>query len=371
MSAASEKELRDQILVALSQIQDPDLNKDIVSLGFIKDLEIKRGLLGSEVRFKIELTTPACPIKEEFKRSAVTALKDIPGISNVEVTMTSRVLPQKGNKGIPGVRNIVAVGSGKGGVGKSTVAVNLALALRTAGARVGFLDADIYGPSAALMLNLKEAPHVKNSRILPVEAYGIPVMTFAFFAPVGEAVIWRGAMIGKAVEQMLFEVDWLGSASNTAREDLDYLIVDLPPGTGDVHLSLIHSVDLAGAVIVSTPQDVALLDAVRGLAMFEKMKVPVIGIVENMSGFVCAHCHETTDIFGAGGAETRAKERGVPFLGKVPLDPELVRRGDRGHPIVAEQPQHAISQAFLHIAKNVAHQLSLIHLRKSHETPAQ
>lgn len=357
MGGASEDTLRREILSALAQIQDPDLGKDIVTLGFVKNLEIKQGLLGgADVSFDIELTTPACPIKDQFKNQAREILSGVKGVSKAEIRMTSRVLPPKGSKGIPGVQNIIAVGSGKGGVGKSTVSVNLALALKALGARVGLLDADVYGPSLALMLGADRNPEVKQSRIQPVEVFGLPMMSFAFFAPVGEAVIWRGAMVGKAVEQMLFEVNW---------GELDYLVVDLPPGTGDVQLSLMHAIDLAGAVLVSTPQDVALLDAVRGLAMFEKMKVPVLGIVENMSGFVCPHCHEHSDIFGAGGAEAKAKERGLPFLGRVPLDAELVKRGDQGRPIVATDPAHPVSQAFGQIAQAVAHQLSLANMRRA------
>ena len=359
MGAASETELKGLILKSLAQIQDPDLHKDIVSLGFIKDLEITSGLLGSDVKFKIELTTPACPLKEEFKKQAIELVRSIPGVSKVEVLMGSRVARQKAAKRIAGIRNIVAVGSGKGGVGKSTVSVNLALALQKEGARVGVLDADIYGPSAAMMLDIQVSPQVKNNRILPPQAYGLSVMSFAFFAPIGEAVIWRGAMIGKAVEQMLFEVDWTHSPSQAEPQELDYLIVDLPPGTGDVQLSLIHAVDLAGAVLVSTPQDVALLDATRGLAMFEKMKVPVLGLVENMSGFICPHCHHETDIFGHGTVQSKALERGLPFLGSVPLDPLLVKGSDHGKPIVATQPHHPAAQAFSRIARNVAHQISV------------
>ncbi|MBS1983873.1 MAG: Mrp/NBP35 family ATP-binding protein [Bdellovibrionales bacterium] len=355
MGTASETDLEAQVLKVLGTIQDPDLHRDIVSLGFIKNLHVKRGLLGSEVSLDIELTTPACPIKEQFRKQAQDLIQQLKGVHKADVRMTAKVVAQKSEKRVPGVRNILAVGSGKGGVGKSTVAVNLALSLKRLGARVGLLDADIYGPSLGLMMGLQRAPLVKNGRILPVEAYGIPVMTFAFFAPVGEAVIWRGAMIGKAVEQMLFEVDWVGSDGNPQREDLDYLVVDLPPGTGDVHLSLIHSVDIAGAVIVSTPQNVALLDAIKGLAMFEKMKVPVLGLVENMSG----------SIFGSGGTEQRALDRGVPFLGRIPLDGDITLGAEQGHPLVVAHPQHPASAAFLQVAQNVAHQLSLRNLGTS------
>jgi ATP-binding protein involved in chromosome partitioning len=254
------------------------------------------------------------------------------------------------NKRLPGVKNILAVGSGKGGVGKSTVAVNLAYALQAAGAKVGLLDADIQGPSLGVMLGLKGSPEVKDSRLKPVQAYGMPVMSFAFFAPVGEAVLLRGAQTGKALEQFLTDVAW---------PELDYLVVDLPPGTGDVPVSLFHTVGISGAVVVSTPQDVALADAVKGVAMFRKMKVPVLGLVENMSGFVCPHCSKTTAIFGQGGVEKNAAEKGVPFLGSIPLDPLVVQRGDSGIPLVVENPASPVSKALVHIAGQVAHRLSL------------
>lgn len=338
-----------RILEQLAEIIDPDLNRDIVSLGFIKDLNVRRGLGGSHVSFKIELTTPACPLKDDFKRRAEALVKAIDGIKSVDVTMTARVAPARGKR-LPNVANIIAVGSGKGGVGKSTVAVNLALALRAHGARVGFLDADIQGPSAAVMLGLKDSPKVKDGKILPVSAFGLSVMTFAFFAPIGDAVAWRGAMLGKAVEQMLFDVNW---------DELDYLVVDLPPGTGDIHLTLIHAVDLAGSVVVSTPQDVALADTVRGIALFDKLKVPVLGLIENMSGFACPHCHEVTDVFGSGGVEAKATERGIPFLGRIPLTAEIRKGGDAGEPIVHAHPEHPVSKAFLQTATQVAHQVSL------------
>jgi ATP-binding protein involved in chromosome partitioning len=362
MSAASES-LKEAVLGALSQIRDPDLHQDIVTLGFVKDLEIRPGLLGSEISLTLELTTPACPIKESFQKDAIQRLSAIPGVSKAEVRMSSRVQTPKGGKKVPGVRNLLAVGSGKGGVGKSSVAVNVAGALKSLGSRVGLLDADIYGPSLAMMMGVSATPKVRDGKILPVTAHGVPLMTFAFFAPVGEAVIWRGSMIGKAVEQMLFDVDWLGDDSNPQREEIDYLVIDLPPGTGDVHLTLSHTVDLNGALIVSTPQDVAMLDAARGIAMFEKLKVPVLGIVENMSGFVCPHCHEKTEVFGEGVVEARARERDWPFLGHIPLDTEIARRGDRGAPVSFADPSSPLAQAFRTVAQQVAHRLSVANLK--------
>ena len=361
--------LEEIIFRALSKIIDPDLNKDIVALGFVKDLVLKKHLIGgTDVSFTIELTTPACPVKDEFKRSAQQVVHAIEGVRNVDVKMTAAVQKHSGSRPvIPGVRNVIAVGSGKGGVGKSTVAVNLAFALKETGSRVGLLDADIHGPSLGMMLGLSGMPEVKNSRILPMEAFGIPVMTFAFFAPVGDAVIWRGAMTSKAVSQMLFEVDWAQSVVNTENQELDYLIIDMPPGTGDIPLTLIHSVDVAGAVVVSTPQDVALLDASKGISMYEKMKVPMLGLVENMRGFVCPHCGQSTFIFGQGGAQAHAEKRAVPFLGAIPLDPLLVQRGDSGTPVMISDPKGPVSQAFRNVAARVAQQLSIAQFR-SRET---
>jgi len=347
MSGAS---LEAQILDVLSQIRDPDLGQDIVALGFVKDLLLKKHLTGTDVSLTLELTTPACPIKDQFERQARQLIEGLAGVRRVEVRLSSRVRGVGGEKSLPGVKNILAVGSGKGGVGKSTVAVNLAYALLASGAKVGLLDADIMGPSLGVMLGLQGMPQVKDSRMQPVMAFGMPVMSFAFFAPVGEAVVYRGPQVGKAVEQFLKEVVW---------PDLDYLVIDLPPGTGDVPLALFHTVTVSGAVVVSTPQDVALADALKGVAMFQKMKIPVLGLVENMSGFVCPHCGRSTDIFGQGGTEKRALERGVPFLGRVPLDPLVVQRGDSGVPLVVEHPDHVVSKALRKVAEQVAHRVSL------------
>ncbi len=360
-----------EILAALSQVMDPDLNKDIVSLGFIKDLQIKKGLLGSlEVSFTVELTTPACPVKDLLKQQAEEAVLKIPSVKKVTVTMSAQVrtatfVGQNPNypnqKTIPGVKTVIAVGSGKGGVGKSTVTANLALAFQALGARVAVLDADIYGPSQSMMFGLpNKMPEVKNNRIIPPESYGIPVMSFAFFAPAGEAVIWRGAMIGKAVNQMLFDVDWTSSASNKNHEPIDYLFVDLPPGTGDVHISLVHSTPITGAVLVSTPQDMAMADTLKGFAFFRRMEVPVLGIVENMSGFVCPHCGKETKIFGDKSMQHEADQRSIPYLGNIPLDPLVVQRGDSGAPIITSSPQSAVSLAFIKAAKHLAQHISIL-----------
>jgi ATP-binding protein involved in chromosome partitioning len=367
MVGNTNQRLQDAVLKALSTIQDPDLGKDIVSLGFIKNLLIEKTLLSKfKVSFDIELTTPACPVKDQLQRDAQRAVEALHEVGEVRVRMTAQVRPVGKGRTVPGVRTIIAVGSGKGGVGKSTVAVNLALALKAMGARVALLDADVYGPSLAAMLGLSGMPKVKNGRILPMEGHGIPCISFAFFAPIGEAVIWRGPQIAKAVEQMLFEVDWAGSEGNPERADIDYLLIDLPPGTGDVHLTVAKSAPLAGAVLVSTPQDIAMLDTLKGLAMFERLNVPVLGLVENMSGFLCPHCDKVTEVFGSGGAERKAAERGVPFLGRLPLHPLVVEKGDRGVPIVAAEPTHPVSRAFERIASEMARNLSKV----SHATPS-
>jgi ATP-binding protein involved in chromosome partitioning len=363
MSRNTDEEFRQRIESALARIQDPDLGKDIVSLGFVKNIIVKKTLLGTrDVSFEIELTTPACPVKDQFQKDAVRFVSDIEGIGRVDVKMTAQVKGSRHSNQIPGVKNIIVVGSGKGGVGKSTIAVNLAYSLRDQGARVALLDADIYGPSFAQMLGLVGNPKVKEGRILPGEAFGVPVMTFAFFAPVGDAVVWRGPQVGKAVEQMMKDVDWLDTPSNPNREAIDYLIVDLPPGTGDVPLSVAHSAPITGAVLVSTPQDLSLIDTMRGYQMFERMKIPVLGLVENMSGFVCPTCGSITEIFGSGGAEKKADEKGIPFLGRLPLHPMVVTKGDKGIPIVVAEPEHLISRNFREIASRMAQELSkLVH----------
>lgn len=343
--------LEAQILGVLSEIRDPDLGKDIVTLGFVKDLLLKTHLMGTDVSFTVELTTPACPIKGQFEAQAQELVAALPGVRKVTVKMTSQVKGASSTKSLPGVKNVIAVGSGKGGVGKSTVAVNLAYALQAAGAKVGLLDADIHGPSLGVMLGLEGMPKVIGGRMQPVVAFGMPVMSFAFFAPVGEATLWRGPQVGKAVEQMLKDVAW---------PEVDYLVVDLPPGTGDVHLALFHTVDISGAVVVSTPQDVALADALKGVAMFRKMKVPLLGLVENMSGFVCPHCGKTTEIFGQGGVEKAAAARDVPFLGRIPLDPVVVQRGDTGVPLVVEQPTQVVAKAIGEIAGRIAQRMSTV-----------
>ncbi len=347
MSQISETDVLD----ALRPIVDPDFHRSIVELGFVKDIEID----GDRVAFKIELTTPACPVKAEFERQANEAVAALPGVATVDVTMTSntRGASRASNPDVlPGVKNIVAVASGKGGVGKSTVSVNLALALRDSGAEVGLLDADIYGPSIPLMLDVRGQPQITPDRkIVPKEALGLRCMSIGFLAGEDAPVIWRGPMVHGVIKQFLSDVDW---------GELDYLVLDLPPGTGDAVLTICQGAPLSGAVIVTTPQEVALIDARKGLKMFERVNVPVLGIVENMSWFTCPKCDERHALFGEGGGGRAAKELGVELLGQIPLQPDVVRAGDEGHPTVLSSPDSPAGTAFFEIAGMVARKLSLL-----------
>lgn len=338
----------ENVLNALRSVMDPDLNRDVVSLGFIKELKID----GGNVSFKLELTTPACPLKAQLKAASEGAVKSISGVAAVNVDVTSRVtahrVEAKGNL-LPGVKNIVAVSSAKGGVGKSTVSVNIAVALAKTGARVGLLDTDIYGPSIPIMMGVTEKPEIRGEKMLPIEKFGVQLMSIGFLIPDDKALIWRGPMVMKAVEQLLADVEW---------GELDYLLIDLPPGTGDVQLTLVQKVPLSGAVIVTTPQDVALLDAVRGINMFRKVEVPILGIIENMSFFQCPHCGERTDIFSHGGGAAAAKKQDVPFLGELPIDPMVRAGGDSGRPIVVEDLKSPQSRIFMEIAGTLAARIS-------------
>ncbi len=339
------------ILEALRVVKDPDLHRDIVSLGFVKNVRI----CGGQVAFDIELTTPACPVRERLKEEAEAAVRRVPGVTEVAVHMSAQVrksIPLI-EGGLAGVRNAVAIASGKGGVGKSTVATNLAIALARAGAKVGLMDADVYGPSIPTLLGGAERPQ-QNERgmIAPIARYGVKLMSMGLIAGRDTPVIWRGPMATKLIQQFLGQVDW---------GELDYLVIDLPPGTGDVQLTLTQSAPLTGAVIVTTPQDVALGVTLRGLRMFEQVHVPILGIVENMSTFVCPHCGERTDVFRHGGARRAAAELGYPFLGEVPLDPALALAGDAGRPVVlAGEASSAAARAFAEIAQRLAAQVSIV-----------
>ncbi|HEY3028252.1 MAG TPA: Mrp/NBP35 family ATP-binding protein [Pyrinomonadaceae bacterium] len=338
------------ILQTLRQIKDPDLHKDIVTLGFIRDLKIDNG----NVSFRIVLTTPACPVKEQMEGEAKSLVTALPGVESVKVTMDADVPKGRGigeKLSIEGVRNIVAVSSGKGGVGKSTVAVNLAVSLALDGARVGLMDADVYGPNVPIMLGASQArPEVEGNKLIPIEAYGVRLMSMAILQPGDKPLIVRGPILHGLVKQFLSDVKW---------GELDYLIVDMPPGTGDVQLSLAQLVPVQGAVLVTTPQEVALIDVRRALRMFETVAVPVLGIIENMSYFIAPDTGNRYNIFGEGGGQRLADEYGVPFLGSVPLGIEVREGGDKGVPVVISTPESPQAQAFRHVAEEVARQVSI------------
>ncbi len=350
MPVVTEKE----VLKILGQIIDPDFNKDIVTLGFVKDITIESG----HVSFTIELTTPACPVKEEFRRQATDLVTAMDGVTDVQVNMTSNVRTQKhpDMQAIPGIRNIIAVASGKGGVGKSTTAVNLAVALAQTGARTGLLDADIHGPSIPRMMGLDgRRPRVKGKTILPLGNFGVTTMSIGFLVPEEQAVIWRGPMVAGALTQLLNDVAW---------GELDYLVIDLPPGTGDAQLTLTQNVPVTAAVIVTTPQDIALSDARKGMAMFRKVHVPILGIVENMSVFVCPHCGGKSHIFSQGGAKNLAKEYDTHVLAHIPLDIQIREDSDKGVPIVAAHPDSVQSDSYRTLAGEVARRISVLNSRK-------
>jgi len=345
------KELKESsILESLRIVRDPDLQRDIVSLGFVKDLRIQ----GKDVSFTIELTTPACPVREELKGAAIKAVRDsVEGVENVTVEMTSKVTRHENQQKtdvLPGVKNTIAVASGKGGVGKSTVAVNLAVALAKEGARVGLVDADIYGPSIPLMMGITGRPRMNGQRLLPMEKWGVKVMSIGFLVDPMQAVIWRGPMASGAVKQFMSDVEW---------GELDYLVFDLPPGTGDIQLTLVQTIPLTGAVIVTTPQDISLADARKGFAMFGKVNVPVLGIIENMSYFICTHCGQRENIFDNGGGRRAAEELGVPFLGEIPIYTSIRVSGDTGKPIVMDEHAHVQAEIISGIARNMAAQISI------------
>jgi len=338
------------ILDGLRQIKDPDLHKDIVTLGFIRDLKID----GGNVSFRIVLTTPACPVKAEMESAAREIVSALPGVTSVAVTMDAEVPKGRGlgeKLIIEGVRNIIAISSGKGGVGKSTIAVNLAVSLALDGARVGLMDADVYGPNVPIMLGASQArPEVEGNKLVPIEAFGVKLMSMALLQPGDKPMIVRGPILHGLVKQFLSDVKW---------GELDYLIVDMPPGTGDVQLSLAQLVPVQGAVLVTTPQDVAIADVRRALRMFETVAVPVLGIVENMSYFIAPDTGTRYNIFGEGGGERLAHWYHVPFLGAVPLGMEVREGGDKGVPVVVSQPDSPQAQAFRHVSEEVARQVSI------------
>jgi ATP-binding protein involved in chromosome partitioning len=340
-----------EVLSALRRVQDPDLATDVVTLGFVRDLVVD----GPRVSFMLELTTPACPAKGLLERQARDEVLKVPGVREVRVTLGARVraagLPAGAET--PQIKNTVAVSSGKGGVGKSTVAVNLALALAESGARVGILDADIYGPDVPMMLGARGLPGMFQGRIMPVLVHRVRVISIAFFVTPDDAAIVRGPMLSSTIKQFLFDVEW---------GELDYLVIDLPPGTGDAQLTISQAIPLSGAVMVTTPQEVSLHDVRKGLAMFRRLEVPILGIVENMSYYVCPH-GDRLPLFGEGGGRRLAEEQGAPLLGELPFDPDTRAGGDTGRPVVVAAPASAQAEAFRRLAGQVAAQLSIQALR--------
>ena len=338
-----------QVLEELKKIKYPGFARDIVSFGLIKDIEV--GSTG--VNVILAPTTAKEDVVDQIRTAVDTAVRQMPGVSAVQITVTAPAQPaQRGMTGpaeVPGIKHIIAVASGKGGVGKSTVATNLALALTGLGYHVGLMDADVYGPSIALMLGLNQRPtSTEDKRIVALERFGMKVMSFGLFVANGTPVIWRGPMINKLLTQFLREVAW---------GELDYLVLDLPPGTGDAQLTITQQVPLDGGVIVTTPQDVALEDVKRGIKMFEQVHAPVLGVIENMSYHVCSGCGERADIFGHGGGEAIAKQFGIPFLGAIPLVRDIRAAADNGTPLVVAQPQHPQSQAFRALAQKIVEEV--------------
>ncbi len=337
------------ILDALRQVQEPELGGDLVTRNMVRDLRID----GPNVAFTIELTTPACPLKDEIEADVRRKLGPL-GIEGIDITWGAtvrRASPSQPQQLVPGVKNIIAVVSGKGGVGKSTVSANLAVALAQSGASVGLLDADITGPNIPLMLGVDGQPTASpDNKIVPLERHGVKVISIQFFVPEGQPIVWRGPLVGGAIQQFLRDVDW---------GELDYLVIDLPPGTSDAQLTLAQSVPISGAVLVTTPQEVSLADVTKALAMLNRMSVPVIGIVENMTAFACPHCGELTEIFGRGGGERFAAEHGLEFLGGIPLDITVRQGGDVGVPAVAQREPGPAARALTALAQTVAARMSV------------
>jgi len=345
-----------QVLAALAEIVDPDLGRDVVSLGMIKDLHITDA---GEVGFTFELTTPACPVRDRFKSQAEEVVLALPGVSRADIRMTANVRPgfmrQQASEMLPGVKQTIAIASGKGGVGKSTVAVNLAAALHQAGARVGLLDADIYGPSVPGLTGTQDQPRVVDEKLVPLRSYGLQLMSIGFLGGADKAMIWRGPMVSRAIQQMMSDVAW---------GDLDYLVIDLPPGTGDASLTIAQSVPLTGVAIVATPQALALDIAVKALQMFRSLNVTPLGLIENMSWYVCPGCGHEHHVFGHGGAERAARRLGVPFLGALPLAEDIRVEADSGAPIVVSRPDSPAAKAFVDVASQIAARTSIQSFRR-------
>ncbi len=341
---------RERVIEAIGGVQEPEIGRSLVELRMVSQVEIE----GRDVALTVELLTPLAPYRGRLEEELRAAVASIPDVGQVAVRFTTKVRASGSGKSdadpIKGVKNTIAVASGKGGVGKSTVAANLAVTLAQAGASVGLLDADVYGPSMPLMMGQTSKPLVRDGKIVPVEAHGVKVMSIGFLLDPEKALIWRGPLVAQLINQFLNDVVW---------GELDYLVLDLPPGTGDVQLTLVQKIPISGAVIVTTPQAVALADAVKGLRMFQEVKTTVLGIVENMSGFVCPCCGETTDIFGSGGGQRTAEQYEVPLLGTIPIEPAVREGGDTGQPVVVGHPESATAASFRHLAERVAARLAV------------
>jgi len=343
----------ESILNALRKVNDPDFDQDIVSLNFVRDLEVD----GSKVRFRLVLNTPISPARVKLREAARDAIRGLTGVDAVDIKLDSEIPKGSsvaGKQSVPGVSNIIAVSSGKGGVGKSTVAVNISVALAQYGARVGLLDTDVYGPNVPIMVGVHTEPAVRGQKLVPHRAHGIAVMSLGFLNPGDKPVVWRGPMLHTAVRQFLYDVEW---------GDLDYLIVDMPPGTGDAQLSLAQLVPVQGAVLVTTPQEVAMGDVRKAYNMFTQVHIPVLGVVENMSYFVCPNCSEQHPIFGQGGGKELAERFNGVLLGQIPIAINIREGGDTGVPIVVGAPDSPQALAFKQVAENVATQLSLAALK--------
>ena len=353
----------DQVLTTLSTVIDPDLKKSIVSMGMIKDIEIN----GNDLKFTLELTTPACPFNDEIEQDVRAAIATIKEVSKLDLKVTAKVMEGRSlsvDQMLPTVKNIIGVASGKGGVGKTTVSVNLALALAQTGAKVGLLDADIYGPSVPLMLGMgKASMEVDNNKLQPAESHGIKVVSFGFFAEQAhQAAIYRGPIISGILKQFLVDTNWT---------DLDYLIVDLPPGTGDIPLTLAQTIPITGIVVVTTPQEVASNIAVKAFGMFQKLNIPIMGVIENMSYFTCTKCNEKHYIFGKEGAKRMSETHNLAFLGEIPLNPGIMEGSDSGKPVLVTDPNSSMSQSFMIVAKNVAAKCSVLASQLSEELKAE
>jgi ATP-binding protein involved in chromosome partitioning len=348
---------KEMVLDALSKVQEPELHKDLVSLNMIRDITIEV----DKVSFSVVLTTPACPLKNQIETESRSAVEAIPGVKSVDVKLEANVPSdgrQRGALDLP-IRNAVAVASGKGGVGKSTVAVNLAISLANSGARVGLLDADIYGPNIPTMMGVQRLPESMDGKLVPAEAFDVKVMSIGFLVKSDQPLIWRGPMLHSAIRQFLTDVAW---------GELDYLIVDLPPGTGDAGLSLAQTLPLSGGVIVTLPQQVSLDDARRGLEMFRQLNIPILGVVENMS-YLELPDGSKMDVFGSGGGEKLARQSGVPFIGSIPMDPSVREGGDSGVPVIISAPDSPVARALVSIAENIAAKISIAALRDDNVVP--